>query len=183
MIRLQHLIGLPVIEVDSGKQVGHVKDAWFDEHWKLDGIVLDAGRRFLSAMKAVLWREVLVIGDDAVLIMKESSVSRMEPHHVQRSFHTGAIRLKDLPVVTVHGEQLGRVSDVYFDELQGTQIVGYELTDGFVADLLEGRKWLPAPQDSDAVMLGEDVIIVPAGSEAYLEPVAVSDLNIGRNEP
>ncbi|MBW7477739.1 PRC-barrel domain-containing protein [Paenibacillus oenotherae] len=183
MIRLQHLIGLPVIEVGAGKQVGHVKDAWFNEHWQLDGIILDAGRRFLSAMKAVLCREVLVFGDDAVLIMNESSVSRMETAIVQRSFHTGVIRLKDLPVVTAYGEQLGRVSDVYFDELQGTQIVGYELTDGFIADLMEGRKWLPAPLDADAVMLGENVIIVPAGSEANLEPVAVSDLNIGRNEP
>ena len=76
--------------------------------------------------------------------------------------------MKDLPVVTVHGEQLGRVSDVYFDDLQGTQIVGYELTDGFIADMMEGRKWLPAPRKLDDVMLGEDVIIVPAVSEARL---------------
>jgi uncharacterized protein YrrD len=75
------------------------------------------------------------------------------------------------------------VSDVYFDDLQGTQIVGYELTDGFIADLMGGRKWLPAPLDSDSVLLGENAIIVPAGSELLLEPVAASDLNIGRNEP
>ncbi|MBP3961353.1 PRC-barrel domain-containing protein [Paenibacillus lignilyticus] len=182
MLRLQHLIGLPVIEMNAGKLVGHVKDAWFDEHWQLGGIILDAGRRFLTAMKSVIWNEVMVCGEDAVIIMNEASVRKTKQAEIQRSFHTGSIRLKDLPVITVDGEQLGRVSDVYFDEIQGTQIVGYELTDGFIADIMEGRKWLPAPRQADDVMLGENVIIVPAGSEAFLSPVAVSESDIGRNE-
>jgi uncharacterized protein YrrD len=182
VLRLQHVIGLPVIEMEAGKQVGHVKDAWFDEHWELGGIILDVGRRFLTSMKAVMWNDVLVCGEDAVIIMNEASVMRKKQFAVQRSFHTGAIRLKDLPVVTVHGEQLGRVSDVYFDEIQGTQIVGYELTDGFIADIMAGRKWLPVPLQADEVMLGKDVIIVPAGCESLLTSVVVSETDIGRNE-
>jgi uncharacterized protein YrrD len=178
VLRLQHIIGLPVIEADAGKHVGHVKDAWFDEHWQLEGIILDAGRRFLSSMKTVFWQDVLVCGEDAVLIMNEDSVRKSKVPDVQRCFHTGKVRLKDLPVVTIDGEQLGRISDVYFDVLLGRQILGYELTDGFIADLMEGRKWLPAPPEPDAIMLGEDAIIVPAGSETRLEPVAASDSDI-----
>src|SRR5689334_3804581 len=106
MIRLQHVIGLPVIETDAGKLVGYVKDAWFDEHWRLDGIILDAGRRFLSAMKSVMWQDVLVCGEDAVLIMNKESVRKSKAAEIRRSFITGAIRLKDLPVVTIDGEQL-----------------------------------------------------------------------------
>ncbi|MFB9327200.1 PRC-barrel domain-containing protein [Paenibacillus aurantiacus] len=181
MIKLQHVIGLPVLELQSGKQVGHVKDAWFDEHWQLSGIVLDAGRRFLTAMKSVLWTDVVKCGEDAVLIASIAAVSHAGKADVSRSFHNGPVRLKDLMVVTVDGEQLGRVSDVYFSDLQGTQIVGYELTDGFIADIMDGRKWLPVPKDPDTVMLGNDAIIVPAGSELLLEPVAASDSDIGRN--
>lgn len=182
MMRLQHVIGLPVIEMSAGKQVGHVKDAWFDEHWQLGGIILDAGRRFFTSMKSVVWHDVLVCGEDAVIIMHEAAVKGTVKGDVQRTFSTGTVRLKDLPVITASGEQLGRVSDVYFGELQGTQIVGYELTDGFIADVLEGRKWLPAPLQADEVMLGNDAIIVPAGSENNLSPVAVSETDIGRNE-
>jgi hypothetical protein len=40
---------------------------------------------------------------------------------------------------------------------------------------MEGRKWLKALSDPDAVLLGEDAIIVPAVSEAELEPVAASN--------
>nr|WP_243864300.1 PRC-barrel domain-containing protein [Paenibacillus castaneae] len=99
----------------------------------------------------------------------------MKSKQLLRSFYTGLVKLKDLPVVTVQGLQLGRVSDVYFYPNQGTQIIGYELTDGFVSDVMEGRKWLRAPSDPDAVLLGEDAIIVPAVSEAELEPVAASN--------
>jgi len=183
VIKLQHMIGLPVLEIDDGKQLGHVKDAWFDEHWQLTGIVLDAGRRFFSPMKSVLWSDVLICGNDAVLIMNGASVRRAKPAEIQRSFLCGPTRLKDLLVVTVDGEQLGRVSDVYFSEILGTQIVGYELTDGFIADVMEGRRWLPVPSDLDSVMLGENAIIVPAGSGSQLLPVAASDSDIGRNEP
>ncbi|MBB3109949.1 uncharacterized protein YrrD [Paenibacillus phyllosphaerae] len=178
MIKLQHMIGLPVLIMSTGQQVGHVKDAWFDEHWELSGIILDVGRRFLSATRSILWSDVVKCGEDVVFIMSEQAVHKALPADIQRSFHTGAIRLKDLIVVTTDGEQLGRVSDVYFSNEQGTQIVGYELTDGFIADVMDGRKWLPAPTDLDTVTLGENAIIVPAGSELLLEPVTASDSDI-----
>ena len=60
------------------------KDAWFDEHWQLDGIILNAGRRFLTAMKAVQWSDVLICGDDAVIIMNEALDSQDKQTEVQR---------------------------------------------------------------------------------------------------
>ncbi|WP_028611780.1 PRC-barrel domain-containing protein [Paenibacillus harenae] len=175
MIKLQQLIGLPVIVIHSGKLVGTVKDAWFDEHWQLNGLILDYAKWFGLSVKIVKWSDVLSCGEDTVIISSETAIHRMKPKQILRSFYTGLVKLRDLPVVTVQGEQLGRVSDVYFYPNQGTQIVGYELTDGFVSDLMEGRKWLKAPSDPDAVLLGEDAIIVPAVSEAELEPVAASN--------
>ncbi|MDQ0061333.1 PRC-barrel domain-containing protein [Paenibacillus harenae] len=175
MIKLQRLIGLPVIVIHSGKLVGTVKDAYFDEHWQLQGLVLESPRWFATSLKIVRWPDVLTCGEDTVIISSEGAVARLKPKEVLRSFYTGIVKLKDLPVVTVQGIQLGRVSDVYFYPFQGTQIVGYELTDGFVSDLMEGRKWLKAPSDPDTVLLGEDAIIVPAVSEAELEPVAASN--------
>ncbi|MFF2480485.1 PRC-barrel domain-containing protein [Paenibacillus sp. NPDC058071] len=175
MIKLQQLIGLPVIAIHSGKRLGQVKDAWFDEHWKLLALIVEDARWLGSAIKAVAWSEVLTCGDDAVLVSGEQAVMPVKAGDILRSFDTGVVKLKDMPVVTVQGSQLGRVSDVYFYPFQGTQIVGYELTDGFISDLMEGRRWLRAPDDSEAVLLGEDAIIVPAVSEAELEPVAASN--------
>ncbi|MEK3882736.1 PRC-barrel domain-containing protein [Paenibacillus sp. PL2-23] len=175
MVKLQQLIGLPIIVIHSGKRVGTVKDAWFDEHWKLQGLIVEFAKWFAARTRVVSWNEVLSCGEDAVLISGEDAVVAMNRRKVRRAFYTGIVRLKEMPVVTVTGEQLGLLSDVYFYPLQGTQIVGYELTDGFVSDLMEGRKWLKAPSDPDLVLLGEDAIIVPAVSEAELEPVAASN--------
>jgi len=175
MIKLQLLIGLPVIIIHSGKQVGTVKDAWFDEHWLVNGLVLDFAKWFSSSVKVVGWSNVLACGPDTVIISSEDVLQKLKPSEVLRAFYSGVSRLKDLPVTTVQGVQLGRVSDVYFYPNEGTQIVGYELTDGFVSDLMEGRKWLKAPSEPGAVLLGEDAIIVPAVSETELEPVAAAN--------
>ncbi len=172
---MQQLIGLPVIVIHSGKQVGNVRDAWFDEHWFLQGLVLQSAGWFAASVFTVAWESILTCGEDTVIIADESAIKRVKPGLLLRSFETGVVKLKGLPVVTVHGDGLGRVSDVYFYPNQGTPIVGYELTDGFISDLMEGRKWLRAPSDPDAVLLGEDAIIVPAVSEAELEPVAASN--------
>ncbi|GIP16862.1 hypothetical protein J40TS1_25040 [Paenibacillus montaniterrae] len=175
MIRLQQLIGLPVIVMDTGKQVGVVLDAWFDEHWRLQGLVLEYAKWFAIKVRTVPWSSVLSCGEDAVFIKDESQLMTSKRQLLQRGFSTGVIHLKDMPIITVTGSQLGRVSDVYFHPLQDTQIVGYELTDGFVSDLMEGRKWLKAPRNMQDILLGQDAIIVPAVSESELEPVAASN--------
>ncbi|QAY65202.1 PRC-barrel domain-containing protein [Paenibacillus protaetiae] len=175
MVKVQQLIGLPVYAMGTGKRVGKITDVWLDEHWQLTGLIIGSSGLFASEVKTVAWNEVQTCGEDAVFIASESSVHKIKATAILRSFLTGVVRLRDMPVVTVQGLQLGRVSDVYFYPLQGTKIIGYELTDGFVSDLMEGRRWLRVQPESDTVLLGEDAIIVPAVSEAELEPVAASN--------
>jgi uncharacterized protein YrrD len=175
MMKLQLIIGLPVLISHTGRQAGHVKDAWFDEHWKLKGFVLDSWCWKPRTVKIVLWDDVLTCGEDCIFIRGGDSVHTVGLSVLQRSFLNGCVRLKDLPVITAGGSKLGRVSDVYFDPFMGTQLVGFELTDGFVSDLMDGRRWLRAPRDSDVFLLGEDAIIVPTMDESSLERVAASD--------
>ena len=69
-------------------------------------------------------------------------------------------------MLTEEGLMLGRVSDVYFDQELGNTIIGIEITDGFVSDLIEGRKWLPCTSD---MSIGESAVMVPSLSEQRLE--------------
>ncbi|XEC93125.1 PRC-barrel domain-containing protein [Paenibacillus tarimensis] len=175
MIKLQQLIGLPIIDANNGKLAGKVKDIWFDEHWLLTGIILEARIWMSSRVKALRWEHVTACGEDAVLISDRQAVELLPASEISRCFQTGRTKLKDLPVVTTDGVQLGRVSDVYFDQLQGTPIVGYELTDGFISDLKEGRKWLRISDYPDEVTLGDDTILVPVRAEQDLEHTATSE--------
>jgi uncharacterized protein YrrD len=177
MIQLQRIIGLPVLLM-NGKCSGQVKDIWFDECWKLIGVILDnhVWFRFRKASKIVIWEDIVHCGEDALLIRDDTVIATKDNKQLLRTFLTGAVRLKDMPVFTIQGLQLGKVTDVYFNSSVGTQIIGYELTDGFLADVFEGRRKLFLPEALENVTLGEDAILVPASYERILEkPYVESD--------
>ncbi|MCD8501427.1 MAG: hypothetical protein LRY71_06700 [Bacillaceae bacterium] len=48
------------------------------------------------------------------------------------------------------------MEDVYFDEDSGT-IVGYEVTDGLIADIKEGKKLI---KTSTPLKIGEEVLVI-----------------------
>lgn len=175
MIKVQRLMGQPVIDATTGKQAGKVKDIWFDEHWRLKGMILETGSWLSRGHTGLLWDAVVACGEDAVLIADKQAVRRLRSDEVLRCFQSGVVKLRDLPVITREGIQLGRITDVYFDQNMGTPIVGYELTDGLVSDLKEGRKWLRISDYPDDVTLGEDAILVPIRAEEDLEHMATSE--------
>ncbi|MBB6673896.1 PRC-barrel domain-containing protein [Cohnella nanjingensis] len=176
MRTLQQMIGLPVL-LESGKQVGRVLDVGFDEFWQRTCIVLDTKVWFRKSVRIVKWESVTTEGEDALVIAGPEAIATVHRKDLQRTFHTGLIQLKELPVFTIDGQELGRVSDVYFRKTEGTQIAGYELTDGFLADVFEGRRRLYLPNGPEGVTLGEDAILVPASYDRILErePNAESD--------
>lgn len=177
MIQLQRIIGLPVL-LHNGRCIGKVKDIWFDEFWKLIGVILDnhVWLGFRKASKVISWEDVVHCGEDALLIRNVTVIATKHNKQLLRTFLTGVVRLKDMPVYTSEGHYLGKVADVYFNSSVGTQLIGYELTDGFLADVLEGRRKLFLPEVLENVILGEDAIFVPASYERILEkPYVESD--------
>lgn len=176
MIQIQHVLGLPVLR-QNGKRVGRVKDMRFDEFWSLDGIVLDSRVWMRKAYKIVDWEDVSSCGPDAVIIGDDAQVRIVDKRRLLRTFDTGVTQLRDMPVYTKEGQHLGDITDVYFKETAGKQIIGYELTDGFLADVMEGRRRLFVPDQPDNVTIGENAIIVPASYERVLgdRPYTESD--------
>ncbi|MCD9023094.1 PRC-barrel domain-containing protein [Cohnella silvisoli] len=169
MIQVARMIGLPML-LENGKCIGKVKDIWFDEFWKLVGVVLDrvvwTGIR--KKPKIVYWEDIVYCGEDALLIRDSTVIAAKDNKQLLRTFHSGVVRLKDMPVYTIDGQRLGEVSDVYIKPSEGTQIIGYELTDGFLADVFEGRRKLFLPEAPENITLGEDAILVPASYERIL---------------
>lgn len=168
MIQIQQVLGLPVL-LQSGRRVGRVKDIRFDEFWSLSGVVLDHRVWLRKAYKVVDWDDVVSCGPDAMFIRDRSEIRIVDKKRLLRTYHTGVIQLKDMPVYTKEGLRLGDITDVYFKETAGKQIIGYELTDGFLADVMEGRKRLFLPEQPENVVIGENAIIVPASYERVLE--------------
>ncbi len=167
--RTRDVIGLPVICVHTGKQVGEVTDLLLDEDWQVQAFLLGAGHWFQEAT-CVEWEDVIALGEDAVTIKREDAIKPLEAKNTWKLLLGGRHRIKGLPLLTVNGQQLGVVEDVYLDAKTGKKVIGYELTEGFISDLKEGRKWLPMP---DSVKVGEDALIVPVRASEALEEIFV----------
>lgn len=165
-MRLQQLIGLAVYNVENGKQVGKVLDVILNEDWTISGIELEGRQMFSSSVKGVPWEEIVAYGEDAVMIRNQQAVRKWEAENIQLTFTSGNGKLKELPVLTKDGTMIGYVADVYFEQELGNTITGIEVSDGFLSDLMEGRKLLPY---IPGMIKGENAIMVPPNSEQRLE--------------
>jgi uncharacterized protein YrrD len=168
--KAKDVIGLPVISIDSGKQVGQVKDLWFEPDWKLSDVVLEA-KGWFAPGRAIRSADIIGVGDAAVTIANESAAGKQREQTKARPLFEGDGKLLGMPIVTIDGDRLGVVEDVYFEPNLGKQIVSFELSEGFLSDLQEGRKWLPVPE---AAKLGEDAIVVPAHCKEEVQELFVS---------
>ncbi|KIL41062.1 hypothetical protein SD70_09635 [Gordoniibacillus kamchatkensis] len=162
MRKAKHIIGLPVFTVDTGKQVGTVKDMMIGSDWTLKKLVLEA-RSWLAAQRSVRAEDVVGIGEDAVTIRSADAIAADSDaaDEEARPLADGDGKLFGLPVLTKSGDQMGMIEDVYFAAEVGIPVIGLELSEGFLSDLREGRITFPIPEHA---VLGEDAVVVPSSS-------------------
>ena len=157
MRKIQEVLGLPILNISSGKSVGVVKDLLFNQHGEVKGVVVDQGGLF-SKPHFVAFEDIGAIGDDALTIGAEEYLQSIAPYKGYYGFSSGKQAYKELPIITTNGHELGRIEDVYFLEELG-KIVGYEISDGFISDITEGRRTIQRPSK---VIIGEDALIIPS---------------------
>lgn len=172
-MKLQEMIGLAVFDVENGKEIGKIHDFILDDNWLITGLELEGRALFSSYVKSVAWEDVVAYGEDAVMIRSQEAVRKLGAGDIALTYLSGKRKLKDMQVLTEDGVLLGRISDVYFEQEQGNTILGLEISDGFVSDLIEGRKWLPCTTE---MAVGEHAVMVPPMSEQRLEK-AINSVN------
>lgn len=163
MQKAEHVLGLPVFAIDTGKCVGEVRDLLFNEHWRLEGILLEE-KGFFKKGEMVPSQQIVAIGEDCISIASEEVIQPF-PDFSYITMLRGEQTLKGKMVYTVNGKELGQIQDVYFQPEWG-MILGYELSDGFMADVMEGRQVLRHPAQ---LAWGKDALIVPHDAES-VEP-------------
>lgn len=168
MHRVQNTIGLPIIDSNSGRPIGKVRDMWIRPDWTMFGVLSAPPRWLLTAAKGILWDHIRSIGQDYVVVSNKREIQRAPDPKLYYGFSQGRVKLKDLSVVTKDGDRLGMVTDVYYEPNMGNKVIGFEISDGFISDIVEGRKWFRMPE---TIMLGEDVIVVPVHCAHDLEKI------------
>lgn len=152
------VVGLPVICLQTGEEIGSVRDILCDSEWRFLGVVLHEKGLF-QAGTYIPVEKIYAVGEEYLTVMGKDAIASL--HFLTDAnpvgIVTGKTKLKGKSVITSSGEFLGRVEDVYFSS-NWEKLVGYELSNGWLADLAEGRKRLSIPS---MIVVGEENLIVP----------------------
>jgi len=157
MIKLRDCIGLPILERESGSQIGELAEvALHFEQATIAGILVTkcAG----SDAQGLAFEDLLSIGRDAVMVrdgVELKPVAVLWP--ASQVYYFGDLR--DKQVYTECGLYLGTLVDIACDERTG-EIKFYEISDGIISDLLYGRRTMPLPR---VQVISEERLIVPEG--------------------
>lgn len=138
----------PIIDINSGKLLGYVKDFKPDENGKIAGIYMaDLQKKAFF----IPFEKVSSLGRDAVLV--NGYIYHQEPEENQLD-----TKYKGSLVMTVSGNNMGTINDVVFEEKDGS-ITGYEVSDGLLMDVVVGRKIISVSNvlsyHDDAVIIGD----------------------------
>lgn len=155
MRRAFDVVGTKVIHVPTGELVGRVHDLLFNREGCLQGLSLEKKYWFVKAPYIPI-SQILSIGEDVVTV---NSLPSLNVDCIEQDWlylNHGQRKIKGVPVITSNGKQLGILEDVYFQEEMGT-IIGYELSDGFFSDLMEGRRIIRKP---NKLSIGKDAFVI-----------------------
>lgn len=152
MRRMRDLIKLPVKKPDLEEQLGFVKDILFDEeNNRLTGFIIEKDFMLKSQQVTVARENIRSVGKDFLLVLD------LIPRDIQGTSWSRKVGTK---VFDGDGELKGRVADVFVDNLAEI-VVGYEITDGLLADLVNGRDMI---LEKNILAESQDVIVIEGGS-------------------
>lgn len=131
----RELLSLPVVENLTGEQLGEVKELIYDSReCNLIGfIVADGG--WLRGAQVVLLPQVREITGTAVVVKDRSCIRDVS--EIKELLAAGC-DVKGYTLVTADGREMGIIRDLVISPDNG-KIQGYELSDGVIDDLLNGR--------------------------------------------
>lgn len=140
-------------DMETGQEIGIAEDLCFKPEGEVQGIIMDR-KGILQRDQIVPMSSITSIGTDGIMVGEKNAIrTKTKNDHKLHEGHYGII---GKTILTTEGEKLGIVEDVYFHEKMGT-IVGYEVTDGFFADITEGRKVV---HTKSPVIIGDHTIVV-----------------------
>jgi uncharacterized protein YrrD len=156
MQRLRDLVGLPLLETETGTKIGQVKDVVLNiEEARVYGVTIDGDKKDLFE-KGIFFVDLLSLGRDAIMVRNHSVI-----HQCAAIFEITSIyyirELFQKEIVTEDGLRIGILVDIFFDTSTG-EMKWYQVSDNLVTDLLYGRKMMPLPTIQ---IVGNDKVIVP----------------------
>ena len=144
-----------MISLKRGEEIGKVIDLLFRET-KVEGLIIDKNG-WLNRHLFVPLRQIHAVGHDAIVIEDVEKLAVYDKKQFPfQSLQNGSKHIAGKMLMSTEGEMLGLVEDVYFNEYLGN-IVGYEVTDGFIADIKEGKQVV---KTNTPLIVGDELLVI-----------------------
>lgn len=154
----REIISLPVVTINQRKQIGEVKDLIYDPSAnRLLGYLVECGN-WLKDGSGFLHSDVVRREENCLVVRDESVIRNLSSIPELKQALDGKKDIRGRPVECGSGRQMGIIQDLVLDE-KTSEITGYEVSDGVVQDLLEGRVTIP----NKGINIYDDKIVTSEG--------------------
>lgn len=154
MKKTQEIIGLPIIRISDGVEVGKVKGVIINaDKGSVDYIVVDSGIQILSAT-VISTDNVLGIGEYALTIQNDDAIKDISKIPAAIDLLQKNIQVRGTKVLTRKGSLIGEIGDIYIDEDQCCNIIALE----YIADVTQKNIRL-IPRKS-IITFGKNLVVV-----------------------
>lgn len=162
MKKTKEIIGLPIISICDGVEVGKVKAVIINaEKGAIDYIVVDSGIQILGA-RVIPTEYVLGIGEYALTIENDDAINDISKIPAAIDLLQKNIQVKGTKALTKKGRLIGEIGDIYIDEEEKCTIIGLE----YIADITQKSIKL-IPRNS-IITFGKNLVVVKDDVEATL---------------
>ncbi|GED13303.1 PRC-barrel domain-containing protein [Aneurinibacillus migulanus] len=119
MRQSQQLIGMPIISIMDGKEIGKVKSLLVNpESGKVEFLVIH-NERWTLGVKVLPFRQVQGLGDYAVMTESESAVIDLSEDTLANELKTKGVSIIGNRVITAAGQFIGEVVEYYVNAESG----------------------------------------------------------------
>ncbi len=178
MKKSQQIIGLPIISISDGNEVGKVKNIVLNaDKGTIDYFVVDSGIQVLST-RVIPTVNVLGIGEYAMTVLNPEAINDISKIPAAIDLLQKNITVKGTKVLTKKGSLIGETGDIFVDVESGCGIVGIE----YIADITQKRiRIIPR---SSVITFGKNLLVVEDNVQEKLidDPSDLSDTFSPENE-
>lgn len=171
MKKSQQIIGLPIISISDGNEMGKVKNIVLNaDRGTIDYFVVDSGIQVLST-RVIPTANVLGIGEYAMTILNPEAISDISKIPSAIDLLQKNITVKGTKVLTKKGSLIGETGDIFIDVENECSIIGIE----YIADITQ-KKVRIIPRSS-VITFGKTLMVVEDDVQSNLldDPSSLSD--------
>lgn len=119
MKKSQEVIGLSIISIRDGRELGKVKNLVINSEQGTVEFLIVENEEWQLGIKAIPFKLIEGIGEFAVTIEKSSSIIDLAEIPVANELLSKNIHINGTRIITRKGRLLGKVAEYYLDEEQG----------------------------------------------------------------